>query len=292
LSEPKEKMTHLDPEVLAEFRAGLISGRSGARISAHLAACERCAGLSDRLAEVSALLAAVPAPAMPDAVARRLEGVLAAEAASRDSSERAVDPRSPDRATRPRPRRHWDFRLVALRVLAPAAAVVVLAAGGYGLSRIGSGSTSSQAASSGVAAAASSAQAQSGAAAVPSSTAKSGQGAFPAAEAPLTFEVVTSGTYYQRGTLRAQLEHELALQKRGLAGPQELASASVKGCVLRVTRGISPVLVENAHFQGQTAIVIVARSGSGDKAWVTAPGCSASSDHVLATMTLPGTSAP
>ena len=34
-----EQMTHPDPEVLAEFRAGLITGRRGARISAHLAAC-------------------------------------------------------------------------------------------------------------------------------------------------------------------------------------------------------------------------------------------------------------
>jgi hypothetical protein len=292
LSEPKEKMTHPDSDVLAEFRAGLVTGRSGARISAHLAACERCAGLSDQLAEVSALLAAVPAPAMPDAVARRLEGVLAAEAASRDSSERAVDPRSPDRATRPRPRRHWDFRLVALRVLAPAAAVTVLAAGGYGLSRIGGSSTSSQAASSGVASAASSAKAQAGAAAVPSSAPNSEHGAVPAAEAPLTFGVVTSGTYYQRATLRPQLERELALHARGAAGQQELASAAVKGCVLRVTRDVIPVLVENAHYQGQPAIVIVAKSGHDEMAWVIAPGCSASSDHVLATTTLPGTSAP
>ena len=289
MSEPKEKMTHPDSEVLAEFRAGLITGRSGARISAHLAACERCAGLSDQLAEISALLAAVPAPAMPDAVARRLEGVLAAEAANRDSSERAVDPRSPDRTTRPRPRRHWDFRLVALRVLAPAAAVVVLAAGGYGLSRIGGSSTSSQAASSGVASAASSAQAE---APVSSSAAKSGHEAVRAGEAPLTFEVVTSGTYYQRLTLRPQLERELALHARGAAGQQVLASASVKGCVLRVTRGVIPVLVENAHYQGQPAIVIVAKRGRDDAAWVIAPGCSASSDHVLATATLPGTSAP
>ena len=289
MSEQKEKMTHPDSDVLAEFRAGLITGRSGARISAHLAACERCAGLSDQLAEISTLLAAVPAPAMPDAVARRLEGVLAAEAASRDSSERAVDPRSPDPATRPRPRRHWDFRLVALRVLAPAAAVVVLAAGGYGLSRIGGSPASSQAASSGAASAASSAQAE---APVPSSAAKSGHEAVPAAEAPLTFEVVTSGTYYQRATLRSQLEHELTLHAHGAAGQQELASASVKGCVLRVTREVIPVLVENAHYQGRPAIVIVAKSGRGEAAWVIASGCSASSDHVLATTTLPGTSAP
>jgi hypothetical protein len=290
LSEPKEKMTHPDSDVLAEFRAGLITGRSGARISAHLAVCERCAGLSEQLAEIPALLAAVPAPAMPDAVARRLDSVLAAEAANRDSSERAVDPRSPDRATKPRPRRHWDFRLVALRVLAPAAAVVVLAAGGYGLSRIGSGSTSSQAASSGVASAASSAQP--GAAAVPSSAARSGHEAVPAAQAPLAFEVVTSGTYYHRATLRAQLEHELTLQARGAMGQPELASASVKGCVLRVTKHMTPVLVENAHYQGQPAVVIVARSGHGKAAWVIAPRCSANGDHVLATTTLPGTSAP
>jgi hypothetical protein len=287
LSEPKEKMTHPDSDVLAEFRAGLITGRSGARISAHLTACERCAGLSDQLAEISTLLAAVPAPVMPDAVARRLEGVLAAEAASRDSSERAVDPRSPDRATRPRPRRRWDFRLVALRVLAPAAAVVVLAAGGYGLSRIGSGSAGSQAPSSGVASAAPSAQGAG--VAGPSSAAKSGREAVPA-EPPLTFEVVTSGTHYQRAILRQQLERELAaLHARGAAGQQQLASASVKGCVLRVTGDVIPVLVENAHYQGRPAIVIVARSG---RAWVVAPGCSASSDHVLATTTLPGTSAP
>ena len=149
-------MTHPDSDVLAEFRAGLITGRGAARISAHLSACERCTGLSDQLAEISALLAAVPAPVMPDAVAQRLESVLAAEAVQRVSSERAVGDGVPDRAAGSPPRRRWDFRLVALRVLAPAAAVVLLAAGGYGLTRIGASSTSSQAASSGVASAASS----------------------------------------------------------------------------------------------------------------------------------------
>ena len=77
MNELEGKMTHPDSEVLAEFRAGLITGRHGARISAHLAACERCAGLCDQLAEISALLAAVPAPAMPDGrgpAARRRTG--------------------------------------------------------------------------------------------------------------------------------------------------------------------------------------------------------------------------
>jgi hypothetical protein len=282
-------MTHPDSEVLAEFRAGLVTGRRGARISAHLAACERCTGVCDQLAEISTLLAAVPVAAIPDAVVQRLESVLAAEAVQRDSSERAVDGSAPDRAGGSPPRRHWDFRLVALRVLAPATAVVLLAAGGYGLSRIAGSSTSSQAASSGVASAASSAQAP--AAAAPSSAAKSEHGAFPAAEAPLTLEVVTSTTNYRYATLRPQLEHELAKHSRGLAGPQQLASASIKGCVLRVTTR-TPVLVEKARYQGQPAIVIVTRKGHGYVAWVTAPACSGGGGHILATTTLPGTSSP
>src|SRR5215470_2630917 len=109
------QMTHPDSEVLAEFRAGLITGRRGARISAHLAACDHCTGVCDQLAGISTLLAAVPAAAMPDAVTRRIESALAAEVVQRDSSERAVDPRSRDRATSPPPRGRWDFRLVALR---------------------------------------------------------------------------------------------------------------------------------------------------------------------------------
>src|SRR2546421_11699834 len=72
---------HLDAEVLAEFRAGLITGRRGARITAHRAGCDRCTALGDQLAGVSALLASVPRPAMPDSLAQRLDTVLAAEAA-------------------------------------------------------------------------------------------------------------------------------------------------------------------------------------------------------------------
>ena len=287
-------MTHPDSDVLAEFRAGLITGRGAARISAHLSACERCTGLSDQLAEISALLAAVPAPVMPDAVAQRLESVLAAEAVQRVSSERAVGDGVPDRAAGSPPRRRWDFRLVALRVLAPAAAVVLLAAGGYGLTRIGASSTSSQAASSGVASAASSAQGR--AAAVPSASAPSRSREAPAnIEAPAKLGVVTSDTDYQPATLAPLLERELRLHGGATVSVQELTPSSLRGCVLRVISGIHPgtlLWVEKAHYQGQPAIVIVARSGYHDAAWVAASGCSASSDHVLATKTLPGTSAP
>ena len=284
------QMTHPDSDVLAEFRAGLVTRRRRARIASHLAACERCTGLSDQLGEISALLAAVPAPAMPDAVAQRLESVLAAEAAQRNYAERSAGDGAPGRAASPPPRRHWDFRLVALRVLAPTVGVVLLAAGGYGLSRIGGGSTSSAASGS-----AGSAAALPAAGALPSTGATSVSGALPAIEAPLTLDVVISGTDYQRGTLRQQLAVELLRHARGAAGPQALASASIKGCVLRATKGIHPgtlVLVEKARFEGQPANVIVAVNGRREAAWVTTPACSGSSDYILATTTLPGTSAP
>jgi len=290
LSEPKGMMTHPDAEVLAEFRAGLVAGRDGARISAHLADCVRCAGVCDQLAEVSALLAAVPPPALPDPVTQRLETALAAEAANRFSSERAVDPRSRERASTPGPRRRWDFRLVTLRVLAPAAAVVVLAAGGFGLSRIGSGPSSSVASGSAAVPAASAASASSAA----SAAAGSRTGNLPAVEAPARFGVVISGIDYLRATLARQLEGELGVYGRATGSARELASGPVKGCVLLVTRGIRPgtlVLVETARFQGQPANVIVAVSGHRDTAWVTTPACSASSHYVLDTTTLAGTSA-
>jgi hypothetical protein len=298
LSKLKGNMTHPDSEVLAEFRAGLITGRHGARISAHLATCEHCAGRCDQLTEISALLAAVPAPAMPDAVAQRLETVLAAEVAKRDSSERAVDPRAPDRASldrsgNPPPRRHWAFRLVALRLLAPAAAVVLLAAGGFGLSRIGSSSPGSEASES--SASARSAAVRPTAGARPAAGSASRSGALPAVAAPANFGVVTSQTNYLHATLGQQLTRELALHPEAAPKVQQLAPGPVKGCVLLVTQGIRPGtlrLVETAYFQGQPANVIVAASGDRDVAWVTTPSCSDSSHYVLDTTTLPGTTAP
>jgi hypothetical protein len=285
-------MTHPDAEVLAEFRAGLVTGRRGARISAHLAGCERCTGLCDQLAEIPILLAAVPAPAMPDAVTRRLEGVLAAETARTDDPERAVDPRSRDRTASPPPRRHRDFRLVTLRVLAPAAAAIVLAAGGYGLSRIGGSSTGSQAAGSGsTPPSAATAAAPPAGVAGPANGATARTGAGPEDEALLGLRVVTSRTDFRRATLGPQLAGELRRAARNAAGPQVLASVSVQGCVGRVTQHTRPgnvKLVEKARFQGQPAIVIVALSGHHDDAWVTNADC----DHVLATTTVPGTSTP
>lgn len=285
---------HPESGVLAEYQAGLVTGRRRASIASHLATCERCAGLSDQLGEIPALLAAAPHPAMPADVARRLDLVLAAEAAQRHSSERTVDDSPAHRATVPGPRRRWDFRLVTQRILVPAAAVAVLAAGGFGLSHVIGSSPSSSVAAGSEAAPAPSARPANGTAAA-RSEATSRSGVVPAIGAPVSFPVVNSGIDYLPATLRKQLETELQGHAQPAASPQVLAAGSLKGCVLRVTHGTRPgtlVLVERAHFQGQPAIVIVAVSGHDRAAWVTASGCSASTDHVLATATLPGTSAP
>jgi len=284
---------HPESGVLAEYQAGLVTGRRRASIASHLATCDRCAGLSDQLGEIPALLAAAPHPAMPADVARRLDVVLAAEAAQRHSSERTPDDSPEHRATIPGPRRRWDFRLVTQRILVPAAAVVALAAGGFGLSHVIGSSASSSVAAGSEAAPAPSARPANGTAVARSEAGR--PGAVPAFETPARFQVVNSATNYLPATLRQQLETELQRHTQAAAAPQVLVSGSLKGCVLRVTHGTRPgtlVLVERAHFQGQPAVVIVAVSGHDRAAWVTASGCSASTDHVLATATLPGTSAP
>lgn len=281
-------MTHLDSGVLAEFRAGLICGRRGARIAAHLAVCDRCSAVCDQLAGVSALLAAVPAPRMPDSVAQRLDTALAAELARRDNSERAGAPGSHDPVTPPRRAGRRGLRLVTVRVLAPAA-IVVLAAAGYGLSRIGGSSTGSSSAAGSVAAPAAT-NARAGSASAPMSRA----GLVPAVRTPSS-GVVTSSTNYGPAGLRQQLEGELARHAPAAGSLPQSLPAQLQACVDRVTTAVSPgtpVLVEKAHFQGQPATVIVAASGGGYTAWVLAPGCSATHDHVLARATLPGTSAP
>jgi anti-sigma factor ChrR (cupin superfamily) len=119
----RRQMTHPDSDVLAEYRAGLISGPRGARIAAHLSGCDHCAAVGSQLAEISVLLAAAPVPAMPDSVAQRLDTVLAAEAAKGNDAERAGARAPGERAAHPRRARRGGWRRVTVRVLAPAAAV-------------------------------------------------------------------------------------------------------------------------------------------------------------------------
>ena len=285
-------MTHLDTDVLAEFRAGLITGRRGAGITAHLAGCDRCTALDDQLAGVSVLLASVPVPPVPDSVARRLDTVLAAEVARRDTAERA---RGDGAAESPAPRRpdgHRGFRLLSLRVLAPVAAVVVLAAGGYGLSRlVGPASqTTASAAAGSTSRAATPASAPSTAGSAKSAGRANVPAAGPARITP-GIVVVTSTTNFSRASLAQQVRAALLVSPA--PGSTQAATPQVRGCVLGLIGDHPLQRVESVHFEGRPATLVVARTGTGEVAWIAAPDCSATNRHVLDTASLPsGISGP
>ena len=301
------QMTHLDTDVLAEFRAGLITGRRGARITAHLGGCERCTALDEQLAGVRSLLASVPAPAMPDRVTQRLDTVLAAEVAQRNAARReAVQGDQAERAgsdgTResPAPRRpggNRGFRLLALRVLAPAAAVVVLGAGVYGLSHLNLGSSSSSAASSTAGGAARAAEPSAAAGAHSAERANApaagpSRGTMPQSRiGSASFSLVTGQRNLTRAGLAQQVRTELLVPAS--ARSTQTPSQQLRGCVTRLADGHAVELVESVRFEGRPATLIVARTGDKDTAWIAAPDCSDTDSHVLATTTLPsGISGP
>jgi hypothetical protein len=307
-------MAHLDPEILAEFDAGLITGRRGAQISAHLAACEQCTALGEQLAGVSALLMAVPATTMPDRLAERLDTVLAAEIARRDQTESAaaqlggdgVRPDgdgSRDRERRPRPSWHRNLRPLALRVLAPVAVIALIVAGALELTP--HGSTSSQTSSS--AASPANRSAMGGPAAAQSPSAASGAiGANRPAAAPLkttptanasrmspaAFPVVTSTVNFAPGSFKQQVE--AALRVAANERQTQASTTTIRACVQALAgSAASPVLVESARYQGQPATLVVLQTGSGDTAWVAGSRCSATDHDVLDRTTVPsGISGP
>ena len=296
---------HADAETLAAFREELLSRRKAARVSAHLAACSRCAALDAQLAEVSALLTRSAAPPMPDALTARIEAAIAAEAATRAAAAAdgavAADPaggsnRSRDGAARPSrrpggPRRSW----LALRVAAVTAAVVVVAGGGYGVARLLSVSPGLKSAAGTAAPAANSAPRSpgvSGGLRAPGSQ-PAGGGSVPGAR------VVSSGTDYQPGQLKVQVSATLArFGKNAMAGasPGPSGASRASGavpprlaCVSHVPGGTSPILVDQAHYQGRPATVIVVPGATSRtlRALVIAGDCTATTSHVLAIATLP-----
>jgi hypothetical protein len=304
------QMTHPDTDVLAEFRAGLITGRRGARITAHLGSCERCTALDEQLAGVRSLLASVPAPTLPDSVAQRLDTVLAAEVAQRNATGRAAaraETAPADQAERAggdgtressaprRPGRNRGFRLLALRVLAPVAAVVVLAAGGYGLSHLNLGSSSSSAASStagGAVRSASSVPAGAESAGrVNAPAAGHSKAAVPRGIARADFSLVTGQRNLTPANLAQQVRAELLVPPS--ARRTQTPSPQLRGCVAKLADGHALELVESVLFEGRPATLVVARTGAGDTAWIAAQDCSDTHRHVLATTTLPsGISGP
>jgi hypothetical protein len=176
-----------------------------------------------------------------------------------------------------------------LRVLAPAAAVVVLAAGGYGLTRINLGSSTGSAASTtaggavrsapSVASGAESAGHVNAPAAGPSRAA-----AVPRGIARAGFSLVAGQRNLTPANLAQQVKAELLVPAS--ARRTQTPTQRLRGCVAKLADGQTVELVESVHFEGRPATLVVARTGAEDTAWIAAPDCSDTYRHVLATTTL------
>lgn len=282
---------HPDTEVLAEFRAGLISGMRGRRLAAHLAGCSQCAATAAALASVSAALAAVPVPSLPDPVAARISMALAAEAsarATRTSANGEAAAASTGNGHRPRAplgrrRNHaggrW-LRPVRPAILAPAAAVcLLLAGGGYLLSQLGSTSGPSNM-SPHVAAPAIASHSDRAAHSRPLEISPSTPvgGTVAAGSAGTRIIVVESGADYQHATLRPDVEAQL--KKPPTVGTA--ATATLSGCALKLAGDARPVFVDKARYQTKPAYVIV----TDREAWVVSTNCTAARPDVITSVPL------
>ncbi len=296
----KRHSAHVDANVLAELSAGLISGKRATRLHAHLAGCQQCARLSAGLTEISALLASVPSPAMPESVTRQLQTTLTREAAERSARVTAPaqaasgggsDRVLPFRSGAPRGRRGFTGP-VAARVFAAAAAACVVAAGGYTVAQLTSGGS-----------APSSGHHQAGAVAGVSASSRPAAlpfiGLTPAHGSGganfLSFKVINSGIDYQSVTLSAQIKTELghaaALGPARSSGAKFLHAPSTQqyACVMDVTGDIEPAMVDSARYNGSPATIIaLAHVGNQvSQAWVVGPSCSADNPDILAYVKLP-----
>ncbi len=281
-------------------REGLLGRRRTARIRAHLSGCSSCAEVDTALAEVPSLLTLTSVPAMPAELAARISAALAAEGAltaqgtqETQGAASAVpgvspSPASGERTPRGRPG-------LARKVLALAAAVVLVAAGGgHLLSR--PHATSGTSASS---------------AAAPSTAHRpavgAGQSHFAvgSGSAGLSFSAISSGTNYQPGQLTAQVAAVLARYPTPAAGthaaaptaraatsqvPTEPYAAASAGCVERIAGGLPPRPVDKARYDGRAATIIVLPASARGPAqvWVVGPACSGARSDVLAHTSLPG----
>jgi len=237
-------------------------------------------------------------------------------APARARVRRGVSERRRERETRKiyKPRRQRDSREVLGKfVLGPLAVCLLLVIIVLGLSHGLSSSSSSGPSSggvSGVVGAASSvpsasrapgySSAASGALApVPASSA-----AASASSAAADFTVIQTGTSYQRATLAQQARAQVLAAQARESGQTAVPSASsatfslstpgsavpgplagqLRACVLAVTGGVRPELVDRATYQGTPAYIIATSS----HVWVTGLGCTAARPQVIASVPLAG----
>jgi len=319
--------SHVGQQRLAEFREGLLPARRAARIAAHLRECPRCAEAGAQLDAVTAILASTPAPPMPASLAERLDAALAAEiarsaaaaapagAAPADGAASPAGGRPPAGATAPHgastPGERMAHREAAaggrdtagrragpsrapwrlsLRVATAAAAVVILAGGGYAVVRALSPGTTGESASTSSGSTAHSAVTGPSASALPPEAAPAAPGAAVTGGLPL----VASRTDYRAGQLPAQVSSVLRRNPSPPRSPVHPAAPMsgfphLAACVSHITGGGRPQLVDVARYGGRpAAVIVVPAPGTATlRVWVVGPGCGAQGGDIIAHFSMP-----
>jgi hypothetical protein len=314
---------HATLDELARLGADDLRSRKAARVSNHLAGCTQCAELNNQLSSVPALLSSVQFPAMPANLALMIDNALAAEAAQRLAAEPATEAARRDlpvRAVRGRARRGlgreridravWRLPVPATRVLATAAAIIVVGIGAYAIAS--HSGVSSSGPSSGPAAAAG----------PPLASVSLGPPVtYRQDDSSKSIQTVNASTNVQPATLAGQTEAALseakmegmhaspakagiygsslaaptstsAVNGSGTLGSAGAASPStlLSGCIDRVIPpGQALLMVEHAKFEGKPATIIVTApallSGISPpkqaQIWAVGDACSATNPHVL-----------
>jgi hypothetical protein len=318
---------HATLDDLARLGADDLRSRKAARISHHLATCAQCTELSEQLSSVPALLSSVQFPEMPASLAIRIDNTLAAEAAQRVAAEPATEADRRDlpvRAARSRARRGfdrqrtdrpaWRLPVPATRVLATAAAIIVVGLGAYAI-----------ASRAGVSSAPSTASGAAASAPVTSQVSLGPSVTYRQNGSSRTIQTVTASTDFQPAMLADQAATALSearmdgmrsgtaksgsiygslaapnststsadtLGSPAAASAHSAASAGSKltGCIDRVLKpGQVVLMVERAKFDGKPATILVTAPASVSgtsppkdaQIWALGDACSATSSDVL-----------
>ena len=127
----------------------------------------------------------------------------------------------------------------------------------------------------------------------------------PAIVSAAGFRVIQTGTSYQRATLAQQAQAQVRAAQARESGPTAVPSATssssaastvpgairtytpgaqLRACVLAVTGGVPPEVVDRATYQGTPAYIIASAS----HVWVVGLGCTAATPQVIASEPLAG----
>jgi hypothetical protein len=248
---------------------------------------EADAAADTRLSEVTAYLAALPDPVLPDAVAARISAAIAAAAADRAEAATVSGHTLGRPPRRAKVRRHRRFRFQAISSVA---ACLVLAGFGYLLAQLGGMSSSSSSAAVAAGTAAASAPHSE---AEPANSQENFNAIIPGSQAEPTasasapsFTVIAVGDVYQKSDLVAQVRERLAAPQANASAFSHTAppSSAVVGCVLRVTGGTDPSLVDEATYAGKPVYVIAVPN----RVWVVGRGCTATDPELITSESLAG----